>query len=195
MQKANPKSTVAPKVHCLNLGWFVIYSGIQQVQVHQVVCGALMHFFWGCWERFPFLFFVRTAPLTHYFDLFLSYRCFPYSFVNLAIFMQRSCLLLIFQSHMRTDIEIAQIYSFLPYIPRAPLIKITISSNSHIILGSAFPWKFSPSVRKEKISRRRCCQKCKRQWWRQENYRGSLRALLYLEHNSRASVYNENLGH
>ena len=52
----------APKLHLLNLGWFVVYSDIQQMQVHQVVCGALMHFFWGCWESFPFLFFVRTAP-------------------------------------------------------------------------------------------------------------------------------------
>ena len=32
MQKANPKSTVAPKVHCLNLGWFVVYSGIPEMQ-------------------------------------------------------------------------------------------------------------------------------------------------------------------
>ena len=32
MQKANPKSTVAPKVHHLNLGWFIIYSGIPQMQ-------------------------------------------------------------------------------------------------------------------------------------------------------------------
>ena len=29
---ANPKSTVAPKVHHLNLGWFVVYSGISQMQ-------------------------------------------------------------------------------------------------------------------------------------------------------------------
>ena len=32
MQKANPTSTVAPKVHCLNLGWFVVYSGVPQMQ-------------------------------------------------------------------------------------------------------------------------------------------------------------------
>ena len=32
MQKANPKSTVAPKVHLLNLGWFLVYSGIPQMQ-------------------------------------------------------------------------------------------------------------------------------------------------------------------
>ena len=32
MQKANPKSIVAPKVHCLNLGWLVVYSGIPQMQ-------------------------------------------------------------------------------------------------------------------------------------------------------------------
>ena len=32
MQKANLKSTVAPKVHLLNLGWFVVYSGIPQMQ-------------------------------------------------------------------------------------------------------------------------------------------------------------------
>ena len=32
MQKANPKSTVVPKVRCLNLGWFIVYSGIPQMQ-------------------------------------------------------------------------------------------------------------------------------------------------------------------
>ena len=51
-----------PKVHLLYLGWFVVYSGIQQMQVHQVVCGALIRCFWGCWEKFPFLVFVCTAP-------------------------------------------------------------------------------------------------------------------------------------
>ena len=62
MQKGNPKSTVAHKIHLLNLGWFVVYSGIPQMQVHQVDCGDLIRCSWGCWERFPFLFFVRTAP-------------------------------------------------------------------------------------------------------------------------------------
>ena len=33
---------IALKVHLLNLGWFVVYSGIPQVQVHQVDCGALI---------------------------------------------------------------------------------------------------------------------------------------------------------
>ena len=37
----------APKVHLLNLGWFVVYSGIQQMPVHQVFCGALIRCFWG----------------------------------------------------------------------------------------------------------------------------------------------------
>ena len=32
MQKANPKCTVAPKVHHLNLGWFIVYSGIPEMQ-------------------------------------------------------------------------------------------------------------------------------------------------------------------
>ena len=32
------------------------------MQAHQVVCGVLIRCFWGCWERFPFLFFVRIAP-------------------------------------------------------------------------------------------------------------------------------------
>ena len=32
------------------------------MQAHQVVCGALIRCFWGCWERLPFLFFVCTAP-------------------------------------------------------------------------------------------------------------------------------------
>ena len=32
MQKANPTSTVAPKVHCLNLGLFIVYSDIPQMQ-------------------------------------------------------------------------------------------------------------------------------------------------------------------
>ena len=32
MQKANPKSTVAPEVPLLNLGWFVVYSGVPQMQ-------------------------------------------------------------------------------------------------------------------------------------------------------------------
>ena len=32
MRKANPKSTVAPKVCHLNLGWFVVYSGIPEMQ-------------------------------------------------------------------------------------------------------------------------------------------------------------------
>ena len=32
----------APKVHLLNLGRFVVYSIIQQMQAHQVVCGALI---------------------------------------------------------------------------------------------------------------------------------------------------------
>ena len=35
----------APKVHLLNLGLFVVYLGIQQMQVLQVVCGALIHCF------------------------------------------------------------------------------------------------------------------------------------------------------
>ena len=43
------------QVHLLNLGWFVVYSGIPQMQVHQVVCGALIHCFWGCLEKFPSL--------------------------------------------------------------------------------------------------------------------------------------------
>ena len=62
MQKANPKSTVAPKVHLLNLGWFIVYSGIAQMQVYQVDCGDLIRCSWDCWERLPFLFFVRTSP-------------------------------------------------------------------------------------------------------------------------------------
>ena len=33
---------VDPKVHLLNLGWFVVYSGIPQMQVHQVDCGDLI---------------------------------------------------------------------------------------------------------------------------------------------------------
>ena len=36
---------LAPKVHLLNLGWFNVYSGIPQIQVHQVVCGALIRCF------------------------------------------------------------------------------------------------------------------------------------------------------
>ena len=32
---------VAPEVHLLNLGWFIVYSGIPQMQVHQVDCGDL----------------------------------------------------------------------------------------------------------------------------------------------------------
>ena len=36
---------LAPKVHLLNLGLFVVYSGILQMQVHQVVCGALIRCF------------------------------------------------------------------------------------------------------------------------------------------------------
>ena len=35
----------APRVHLLNLGGFVVYSGIQQMQVHQVVCGVLIRCF------------------------------------------------------------------------------------------------------------------------------------------------------
>ena len=31
-------------------------------RVHQIDCGALFHCFCCCWERFPFLFFVCTAP-------------------------------------------------------------------------------------------------------------------------------------
>ena len=53
---------LAPKVHLLDLGWFVVYSGIPQMQVHQIVCGALIHCSWGCWVKFPFLFFVSMAP-------------------------------------------------------------------------------------------------------------------------------------
>ena len=34
----------------------------QRCRVHQVDCGELIHCSQGCWERFPFLFFVRTAP-------------------------------------------------------------------------------------------------------------------------------------
>ena len=36
---------IAPKVHLLNLGSFVFYSGIPQMQVHQVDCGALIRCF------------------------------------------------------------------------------------------------------------------------------------------------------
>ena len=36
---------LAPKVHFLNLGEFIIYSGIPQTQVHQVDCGALIRCF------------------------------------------------------------------------------------------------------------------------------------------------------
>ena len=53
---------IAPKVHLLNFGWFIVSSGILQMQVHQVDCGDLILCSWGCWEGFPFLFFVRTAP-------------------------------------------------------------------------------------------------------------------------------------
>ena len=50
------------KVHLLNLGWFVVYSGIHRCTVHQVDCGDLILCSWGCWEKFPFLFLVRIAP-------------------------------------------------------------------------------------------------------------------------------------
>ena len=33
-----------------------------KMQVHQVDCGDLICCSWCCWERFPFLFCVRTAP-------------------------------------------------------------------------------------------------------------------------------------
>ena len=61
-RRKGDKIYLAPKVHLLNLGWFVVYSGNPQMQVHQVVCGALIRCFWGCWEKFLFLFFVCTAP-------------------------------------------------------------------------------------------------------------------------------------
>ena len=35
----------APKVHLLNLGGSIVYSGIQQMQALQVVCGALIRCF------------------------------------------------------------------------------------------------------------------------------------------------------
>ena len=31
-------------------------------RVHLVDCGDLIHCSWGCWEKFPFLFFVCTGP-------------------------------------------------------------------------------------------------------------------------------------
>ena len=31
-------------------------------RVHQVDCGDLIRCSWGCWEKFPFLFFVHIAP-------------------------------------------------------------------------------------------------------------------------------------
>ena len=36
---------LAPKVHLVNLGGFIVYSGIHQMQVHQVGCGALIRCF------------------------------------------------------------------------------------------------------------------------------------------------------
>ena len=63
MQKANPKSTVAPKVHCLNFGMNLLSIQVfHRCRVHQVDCGDLIHCSWGCWEKFPFLFFVHTSP-------------------------------------------------------------------------------------------------------------------------------------
>ena len=44
------------------------------MHVHQVDCGALIRCFCGCWERFPFLFFVLTAHRSSALDLALPLR-------------------------------------------------------------------------------------------------------------------------
>ena len=63
MQKANPKSTVAPKVLHLNFGMITLCIPVfHRCMVHHVDGGDLIRCSWGCWERFPFLFFVCTAP-------------------------------------------------------------------------------------------------------------------------------------
>ena len=54
--------TESHKVHCLNFGMIRCLFRSSQMQVHQVDCGDLICCSRGCWERFPFLFFVRTAP-------------------------------------------------------------------------------------------------------------------------------------
>ena len=43
-------------------GDFIVYSGIPQMQVHQVDCGALIRCSWGCWERFPFSSLLAQLP-------------------------------------------------------------------------------------------------------------------------------------
>ena len=62
MQNANPKSTVAPRVHHLNFGMIHCLFRIPHYRVHQVNCGDLICCSWGCCKKCPFLFFVHTAP-------------------------------------------------------------------------------------------------------------------------------------
>ena len=64
---------LAPKVHLLNLGWFVVYSGILQMQVHQVVCGDSICCTCSYMEKFPFLFFAQLPGLS--FGFGPAYAC------------------------------------------------------------------------------------------------------------------------
>ena len=63
-----PKSTSSIWDDSLSIQMF------HRCRVRQVDCGDLIRCSWGCWEEFPFLFFVRTAP-GFYFGFGPAFAC------------------------------------------------------------------------------------------------------------------------